>query len=228
MDEWPAWRAKVHIVAGTGELDPLATVVTAKGEASGGKNTISRLAALAYSLLGGDPQNFIPLAKLGWETTSVLRRGLSDDHGFASAAEFLEALGQTQTGEKSPAKVRGTSPTSFVPAERKQASPPSAEPAAPREKESVPPPSRASAQITHRNSCRRYSPGDCGGGGRVIQRQFSVVQTSIDNHAGQHVASEKRCQRFGAFTFAATTSESLDKLIRHELCAGGRYPYGCL
>jgi serine/threonine protein kinase/formylglycine-generating enzyme required for sulfatase activity len=140
VDEWPAWRAKVHIVADTGELDPLATVVTAKSEAADGKNTISRLAGLAYSLLGGDPQNFIPLAKLGWETTSVLRRGLSDDHGLASAAEFLEALGQTQTGERSPARVRGTSPTSFVPAERKQASPPSAEPAAPREKESVPPP----------------------------------------------------------------------------------------
>jgi len=48
-------------------------------------------------LLGGDPKNFIPLAKLDWETTAVLRRGLSTDHGFSNAVGFYEALSRTQS-----------------------------------------------------------------------------------------------------------------------------------
>jgi serine/threonine protein kinase/formylglycine-generating enzyme required for sulfatase activity len=146
VDEWPAWRAKVHIVAGTGELDPLATVVTAQGEASSGKSVImNRLAALAYSLLGGDPRNFIPLAKLNWETMAVLRRGLSSDHGFASAGEFFEALGRTQAIERGPGKsvtpsagIRGISKASFAPAKRKEASPPSVAPTPHPEQKSAP------------------------------------------------------------------------------------------
>ena len=93
VDEWPAWLAKIHVVAGASELDPSATIVTSQTVSSDEKSArVSRLAALTYGLLGGDPKNFIPLAKLDWEITSVLRRGLSVDHGFSNATEFYEAL----------------------------------------------------------------------------------------------------------------------------------------
>ena len=93
VDEWPAWLAKIHVVGGAQELDPSATIVTSQTVSSDEKSArVSRLAALTYGLLGGDPKNFIPLAKLDWEITSVLRRGLSVDHGFSNATEFYEAL----------------------------------------------------------------------------------------------------------------------------------------
>ena len=106
VDEWPAWLAKVHVVAGARELDPSATVAASQTVSSDEKSaTVSRLAALTYGLLGGDPKNFIPLAKLDWETTSVLRRGLSVDHGFSSATDFYEALSRAHPSDGGPRRL---------------------------------------------------------------------------------------------------------------------------
>ena len=108
VDEWPAWLVKIHVVAGAHELDPSATVATSQTVSSDEKSAaVSRLAALTYGLLGGDPKNFIPLAKLNWETTSVLRRGLSVNHGFSSATDFYQALNRARSpGSGPPAACR--------------------------------------------------------------------------------------------------------------------------
>ena len=103
VDEWPAWLAKIHVVAGARELDPSATVAASQTVSSDEKSAmVSRLAALTYGLLGGDPKNFIPLAKLDWETTAVLRRGLSVNHGFSNATDFYEALNRAHPSDSGP------------------------------------------------------------------------------------------------------------------------------
>ncbi len=103
VDEWPAWLVKIHVVAGARELDPSATVAASQTVSSDEKSAVvSRLAALTYGLLGGDPKNFIPLAKLDWEATSVLRRGLSVNHGFSSATDFYQALNRARSPGSGP------------------------------------------------------------------------------------------------------------------------------
>src|SRR4029077_10758401 len=103
VDEWPAWLVKIHVVAGAHELDPSATVATSQTVSSDEKSAVvSRLAAVTYGLLGGDPKNFIPLAKLDWEATSVLRRGLSVNHGFSSATDFYQALNRARSPGSGP------------------------------------------------------------------------------------------------------------------------------
>ena len=117
VDEWPAWLVKIYVVAGARELDPSATVATSQTVSSDEKSAmVSRLAALSYGLLGGDPKNFIPLAKLEWEITSVLRRGLSVDHGFSSAADFYEALNRARASDSGPRRPPAPPVESSIPA----------------------------------------------------------------------------------------------------------------
>jgi serine/threonine protein kinase/formylglycine-generating enzyme required for sulfatase activity len=100
VDEWPVWLVKIHVVAGAHELDPAATI--AAGQIASSNDTlamVSRLAAVTYGLLGGDPKNFIPLGKLDLKTTGVLRRGISGEHTFSSATEFYNALKRARAPE---------------------------------------------------------------------------------------------------------------------------------
>ena len=116
VDEWPAWLVKIHVVAGAHELDPSATVATSQTVSSDEKSAaVSRLAALTYGLLGGDPKNFIPLAKLDWETTSVLRRGLSVNHGFSSATDFYQALNRARSPGSGPPRPAAPPVESSIP-----------------------------------------------------------------------------------------------------------------
>jgi serine/threonine protein kinase/formylglycine-generating enzyme required for sulfatase activity len=140
IDEWPAWLVKTHVVARAHELDPAATIAPSQvGSLDEKSAMVSRLAALTYGLLGGDPKNFIPLARLDWETTTVLRRGLSSDHGFPSATDFFKALNDAHAPDRRP--VRSVAPASesltprmepsaLLPAEEDTAMPSSAGPGA--------------------------------------------------------------------------------------------------
>jgi serine/threonine protein kinase len=130
VDEWPAWLAKIHVVACAHELDPLATVVAGQTLSSDSKSLmVSRVAALAYGLLGGDPKNFIPLARLDWETTALLRRGLSPDHSFLSAIDFYTALSTTHLSDAATRRP--------LAARRETSEPPAAAPALPPQKGEV-------------------------------------------------------------------------------------------
>ncbi len=116
VDEWPAWLAKIHVVGGARELDPSATVAASQTVSSDEKSAmVSRLAALTYGLLGGDPENFIPLAKLDWETTAVLRRGFSVDHGFSSATDFYETLNRARSSDSGPRRPVAAAVESSIP-----------------------------------------------------------------------------------------------------------------
>jgi serine/threonine protein kinase/formylglycine-generating enzyme required for sulfatase activity len=92
LAEWPVYVVKLDPLGSLEEVDEMRsaadrTMVGARGTDLAAN--VAQFAAIAYDLLGGKPGASGPLATISEEGNGILRRALSSQAHFSSAAEFL-------------------------------------------------------------------------------------------------------------------------------------------
>jgi serine/threonine protein kinase/formylglycine-generating enzyme required for sulfatase activity len=95
LDEWPSFVVKVSLLEKIKMLEASAgpaheqTIISELRP----QRDVVQLGIVAYELLGGKPGGFAPLATVSENGNEVLRKCLTPDHSFSTAAEFYAALG---------------------------------------------------------------------------------------------------------------------------------------
>ena len=94
LDEWPAFVVKMSLLEKIKDVEASAGPVEEKTIISDLKprRDVVRLGIVAYELLGGEPGGFAPLANVSDKGNEVLRKCLTPDRSFSTAAEFYESL----------------------------------------------------------------------------------------------------------------------------------------
>ena len=95
LDEWPVFVVKVSL------LEKIKTLEASAGPAHEqtiisevrSQRDVVQLGIVAYELLGGKPGGFAPLATVSEKGNEVLRKCLTPDRSFSTAAEFYASLG---------------------------------------------------------------------------------------------------------------------------------------
>ncbi|MBV9105083.1 MAG: SUMF1/EgtB/PvdO family nonheme iron enzyme [Verrucomicrobia bacterium] len=108
LDEWPSFVVKMSLLEKIKGLESSAVPVEEQTIVSELKphRDVVQLGILTYELLGGKAGSFAPLANVSEKGNEVLRRCLTPDGSFSTAAEFYDALqGAANTGSKPVAKV---------------------------------------------------------------------------------------------------------------------------
>ena len=94
LDEWPAFVVKMSLLEKIKGLEASAGPVEEQTIISDLKpqRDVVRLGIVAYELLGGKPGGFAPLANVSEKGNEVLRKCLTPDRSFSTAAEFYDSL----------------------------------------------------------------------------------------------------------------------------------------
>jgi serine/threonine protein kinase/formylglycine-generating enzyme required for sulfatase activity len=95
LDEWPAFVVKMSLLEKIRSLEAASavpvqeqTIITDLKP----QRDVVQLGILSYELLGGKPGGFAPLATVSEKGNEVLRKCLTPDRSFSTAAEFYDAL----------------------------------------------------------------------------------------------------------------------------------------
>jgi serine/threonine protein kinase len=112
LDEWPAFVVKLSLLGRIKELEASSGSALEQTVISDLKpqRDVVQLGILAYELLGGKPGSFAPLANVSEKGNEVLRKCLTPDRSFSTAAEFYDSLQGVATAKKEPLTSGAGSP----------------------------------------------------------------------------------------------------------------------
>jgi serine/threonine protein kinase len=105
LDEWPAFVVKMSLLekikgleasAGAGQEQTIISDVKPQRD-------IVQLGIVTYEMLGGKPGGFAPLATVTEKGNEILRKCLTPDRSFSTAAEFYDSLRGAASGKSEPA-----------------------------------------------------------------------------------------------------------------------------
>jgi serine/threonine protein kinase len=94
LDEWPAFVVKMSLLEKIRGLEASAVPIQEQTIVTDLKpqRDVVQLGILSYELLGGKPGGFAPLSTVSEQGNEVLRKCLTPDRSFSTAAEFYDAL----------------------------------------------------------------------------------------------------------------------------------------
>ncbi len=94
LDEWPTFVVKMSVLEKIKELEASAGAAQEQTIISDLKpqRDVVQLGIVAYELLGGKPGGFAPLSTVSEKGNEILRKCLTPDRSFSTAAEFYDAL----------------------------------------------------------------------------------------------------------------------------------------
>ena len=112
LDEWPAFVVKMSLLEKVKGLEASAGAVQEQTIISDLKpqRDVVQLGILAYELLGGKPGGFAPLATVSEKGNEVLRKCLTPDRSFSTAAEFYDALRGVANAKSETIRARPAGP----------------------------------------------------------------------------------------------------------------------
>jgi serine/threonine protein kinase len=101
LDEWPAFVVKLSLLGRIKELEASSASILEQTVISELKpqRDVVQLGILAYELLGGKAGSFAPLANVSEKGNEVLRKCLTPDRSFSTAAEFYDSLRAVATAK---------------------------------------------------------------------------------------------------------------------------------
>ncbi len=121
LDEWPAFVVKMSLLEKIKSLEGSAGSIAEQTIISDlrPQRDVVQLGILSYELLGGKPGGYAPLATVSEKGNEVLRKCLTPERSFSTAAEFYEALRSITTAKPEmpapianrPASVRTAPPS---------------------------------------------------------------------------------------------------------------------
>jgi serine/threonine protein kinase len=104
LDEWPTFVVKMSalekvkgLAASAGSAQEQTIIFDLKPQ-----RDVVQLGIAAYELLGGKPGGFAPLATVSEKGNEILRKCLTPDRSFSTAAEFYDALHGALIGKPEP------------------------------------------------------------------------------------------------------------------------------
>jgi serine/threonine protein kinase len=103
LDEWPAFLVKLSLLGEIKQIEAAAAGAEERTMISNAQpqQDIVQLGILVYELLGGKPGGFAPLANVSEKGNGILRKCLTPEKGFSTAAEFYDSLSRV-AGAKTP------------------------------------------------------------------------------------------------------------------------------
>ncbi|MBV8378379.1 MAG: protein kinase, partial [Verrucomicrobia bacterium] len=114
LDEWPSFVIKMNPLGKIRALESSAIPVEEQTIVSELKpqRDVVQLGILTYELLGGKAGGFAPLASVSEQGNEVLRKCLTPDSGFSTAAEFYDSLREVANTPSKPVPKPAEKPES--------------------------------------------------------------------------------------------------------------------
>ncbi len=112
LDEWPAFVVKMSLLEEIKGMEASADPAIEQTIISELKphRDVVQLGILSYELLGGKPGGFAPLAHVSEKGNEVLRKCLTPNRSFSTAAEFYDSLRGVSIAKAEPATIATRQP----------------------------------------------------------------------------------------------------------------------
>ena len=104
LDEWPTFVVKMSVLEKVKGLEASAGAAQEQTIISDLKpqRDVVQLGIMAYELLGGKPGGFAPLSTVSEKGNEILRKCLTPDRSFSTAAEFYDSLREAANAKPEP------------------------------------------------------------------------------------------------------------------------------